>query len=202
MSLLAPIDYSQLLTDKVQFFYVITKKSILFEWKKIDSFRNYKIMVDLIKTNTYNNHFFRFEDGVIRIISILKKNIVYAIGAKVEVQSQLVESLLDVLIEEFLETYDLDVLLTFDIVNSKIFKDFNSIFEELLHNFNDLKLVKSVKVLCNVCKKPFTLIIKKKIIKNSDTYPIPIVFNHRGHSIICYIDQDFKSRGTREVTFG
>jgi len=202
MNILSPIDYSQLLKDEVQFFYVITKKNVLFEWKKIDSEKDYKIMVDLIKTNTYTNQCFRFNNGIIKILSVLKKDIVYAIGVNCEIQSQLIESFLDLLIERFLETYDLDVLFTFDVVDPKIFNHFNSELEVLFHEFNHLELVKSVNVSCDVCKKPFILIIKKKIIKNSDIYPVPIVINHGDHSIICYIDQNFRSRGTRKVTFG
>jgi len=202
MTSIVQMDYSQILSDKFQFFYVISQKNVLFEWRKLDSDMDYKLMVNVIKTNTYNNGFYRFDNGKIIIISILNNNIIYAIGVNIEVPSQLVEAFLDLLIERFLETFDLNVLLTFDVVSPSIFEHFNTVIEKILDEFNDLDLVKGVNVFCNVCNEIFPLIVKKKLIQNSNIHPVPIVHIHGDHSVICYIDQNFKARGSRKVNFG
>lgn len=202
MNSIIETDYSEKIRENFQIFFICTKNNILFEWKPAEPEKNYDLMMNIVRINAYSNNFFRINDGNTKIVSILKKDIIYAIGAKSNVQYQLVEAFLELLIEKFLYTYNLDVLLTFDIINPSIFKHFNLIVEKLILEFNDMDLVRSVNVMCNVCKKPFKLIVKKNLIKNSEFYPVPVVYGHIDHNIICYIDKNFVSRGSSEVNFG
>ena len=66
--MLVPKDYTEILTENVQFFFVISKKFVLFEWKKKFTDKNFQLMVDLIKTNTYNDGFFRLNDGTVKVL--------------------------------------------------------------------------------------------------------------------------------------
>ena len=37
------------------------------------------------------------------------------------------------------------------------------------------------------------------MIENADSYPVPIVYVHEGHAILCFIDQNFHHRGVELV---
>ena len=40
---------------------------------------------------------------------------------------------------------------------------------------------------------------KTKIIDESKNFPVPIVYRHDGHAIVCFIDKNFVLRGDKPV---
>ena len=41
--------------------------------------------------------------------------------------------------------------------------------------------------------------VRKSLIENAKDYPVALVFMHRGHGTLIYIDANFKVRGTENV---
>ena len=64
-------------------------------------------------------------------------------------------------------------------------------------NIDDL--IKKVDVFCRVCKKTLLLYVKKSTIEKETSFPVPLVFNHKGHAVVTYIDQNFVVRGVELV---
>ena len=80
-----------------------------------------------------------------------------------------------------------------------MFNPFRKNIEKIIQNFQNLNLVKVINVECMVCEKLLPLIVKVSLIENAESYPVPIVFDHLGHSILCYIDKNFHVRGIELV---
>ena len=78
-----------------------------------------------------------------------------------------------------------------------MFKDFTSRVNEIIENLDDL--IKKVDVFCKVCKKTLPLYVKKSMIKSATSFPVPLVYNHKGHAIVTYVDQNFVVRGVELV---
>ena len=92
-----------------------------------------------------------------------------------------------------------DVILSFSDVTPTIFSPFKMNMIEILDNFSDFNLIQKVDVFCRVCDKTLPLFVKRSFIENAESYPAPIVYKHKGHSIICYIDKNFIVRGVELV---
>lgn len=95
--------------------------------------------------------------------------------------------------------YDVEVIMSYDDYNPAMFLNFKEILEEVIKNFADLDLVKRIQVECRACKKVLPLFVKNSMIENADSYPVPIVYVHEGHAILCFIDQNFHHRGVELV---
>jgi hypothetical protein len=106
---------------------------------------------------------------------------------------------LEYIVEKFNETFDLNVILSFENVSPNVFSSFRSEIDEILENFKNLGLIKKIDARCRVCNKILPVYVKKSFIKNAEDYPVPLVYSHEGHAILIFIDKDFKVRGTEHV---
>jgi hypothetical protein len=50
-----------------------------------------------------------------------------------------------------------------------------------------------------VCDTTKPLIVKRSFINDAESYPVPIVYTHDGHSVLCFIDKNFDVRGVELV---
>ena len=155
--------------------------------------------MNIIKENKVSDIFFHINKGNLKIVHIRKHNLIYSVGASKEVQYQILEALLEEIDKQFNEMYDLDVILSFSNTNAAIFKPFKQEMAQIIENFHSLHLVKKVDVLCRVCKATLPMYIKKSIMENETSFPVPLVYIHKGHAIVTYIDQDFVVRGVELV---
>jgi len=190
--------YSEI-KNKINFINISNEDFTLFEWKPPNSFKSYVLDLNIVKENTANDIFFHINRGNMKIVYIRKNELLYTIGAESEVQFQILEALLEYIDKKFHETYDIDVILSYESVNPIAFKGFKDTVNEVIENIEDLKIIKVVDVFCRVCRKTLLLHIKKTIIEQATSYPVPIVFIHEGHAIVCYIDQNFVVRGVEFV---
>ena len=39
----------------------------------------------------------------------------------------------------------------------------------------------------------------ESFIENAESYPVPLVYNHKGHAILCFIDKNYDIRGVELV---
>ncbi len=171
----------------------------LFEWKPLSSFKRFDLDLNIVKENARNNIFFHRDKGNMKIVYIQKNNLLYTVGANPQVQFQLLEALLEHVDLQFKETYDVEVILSYGNFTPSIFNGFKEIIEEIIKNFGELDLVKRIHVECRVCKTVLPLFVKRSFIEDAESYPVPIVYIHLGHAILCFIDQNYQHRGVELV---
>ncbi len=187
------------LNNHLNFINISSKNMSLFEWKPPSSFRSYILDVNLVKEYATDDIFFHIFKGNSKIVHIKKGDLIYTIGANNDIQFQLLEAILEYIDEKFNEMYDIKVILSFENVSSNIFTRFNIVIDSLLEHFKKLDLVKIINAYCRVCKKILPILVKKSFIDNAEDYPVPLVYSHKGHAILIFIDKNFDVRGVELV---
>jgi hypothetical protein len=185
--------------DHIEFINISSEDLVLLEWKPPRSFKSFILDMNVIKENKVSDIFFHINKGNLKIVHIRKHNLIYTVGSSKEVQFQVLEALLEEIDKQFNEIYDLNVILSYSNTTSAIFKDFKEEINRIIYDFPNLDLIKKVDVFCRVCKANLPLYIKKSIKEQESSFPVPVVFTHKGHSIVTYIDQDFVVRGVEVV---
>ena len=185
--------------EKLHFINISTDEFSIFDWKPPGIFKSIVLDLNIVKENIAMDIFFHIYKGNEKIVHIRKGNLIYTIGTSTEVQFQILEALLEMVHEKFHEIYDINVIFSYGNVSASIFKNFANEVDEIVSKLNDLDLIQKVDVYCIVCKKTLPLYIKKSIMKSATSFPVPIVYNHQGHAIVCYIDQNFIVRGVELV---
>ena len=71
--------------------------------------------------------------------------------------------------------------------------------DKIIKNFNSLDLVNEIMVPCRVCNTVLSITVKRSFIENSESYPVPLVYTHEGHAILCFIDKNYAVRGVELV---
>ena len=183
--------------NKLNFINISNEEMTLFEWKPAQSLKSYILDVNIVKENTTKDIFFHLNKGNMKIVYIRKGSLLYTIGSDQDTQFQLLEAILEHVDRKFHEIWDIDVILSYGNVSSNVFKNFNNQVNEIIENAEDL--IKRVDVFCRVCKETLPLYVKKSMINNATSFPVPLVYNHRGHAIVSYIDQNFIVRGVELV---
>ncbi len=171
-----------------------------FQWMSNRYYKPSFFDVKLTRTTLFKDIFFCLIKKDLKLVYIVKDDVVFAIGAEADVQSPLLEALLEYLIEEFFFTYDKSLLMTCYGETCNIFDGFSSTIVQTLKNYNDIGLVETAYVTCKACNKTLSIVIKKSLIKNSKSPTVPIVYVHSGHSILVYVDKNFKVRGAEIVS--
>ena len=187
------------IAEFLEFINVSNEKFTLFEWKPERSFRRFDLDLNIIKENPISDIFFHRDKGNMKIVYIRKNNLIYTVGASPAVQYQLLEALLEYIDLKFNETYDVGTILSYGEISPGSFNEFKGIIENIIINFADLELVKRIQVECSVCNTVLPLFVKKSFIENAESYPVPIVYNHKGHAILCFIDKNYDHRGIELV---
>ena len=124
----------------------------------------------------------------------------FSIGSNPEIQSQLLEAILEYLIEKFFFMFDDSLLQTCFGDVCSIFNSFTSVVESTFKDYNSLNIIKTQLVTCKLCNnKTIPVIIKKSLVENSKKSNIPLVYSHSGHAILIYFDKQFKIRGHEPV---
>ncbi|MFW9941524.1 MAG: hypothetical protein ACFFFT_10830 [Candidatus Thorarchaeota archaeon] len=185
--------------DYLEFINISNEEATLFEWKPLKSFRRFDLDLNVVKENPVSDIFFHRDKGNMKLAYIRRNNLIYTVGANIKVQFQLLEALLEHVSFKFQEMYDVEVILSYGDFNPAMFNGFKQVLVNIIINFANLDLVKRIQVECRVCKKVLVLFVKKSMIENADSYPVPIVYVHEGHAILCFIDQDFHHRGVELV---
>ncbi|MFX0039956.1 MAG: hypothetical protein ACFFCY_14525 [Promethearchaeota archaeon] len=183
----------------LEFINISNEKFTLFEWKPERSFRRFDLDLNIVKENPSSDIFFHRDKGNMKLVYIRKHNLIYTVGASPAVQYQLLEALLEYVDLKFNDTYEVDTILSYGDLAPGLFNEFKRRIEEIILNFADLGLVKRIHVECIVCGKVLPLFVKKSFIENAESYPVPIVYTHRGHAILCFIDQNYHHRGVELV---
>lgn len=187
------------IAEFLEFINISNEKFTLFEWKPERSFRRFDLDLNIVKENPISDIFFHRDKGNMKLVYIRKKNLVYTAGSSPVVQYQLLEALLEYIDLKFNETYDVKTILSYGEISPGSFNEFKGIIENIIINFADLELVKRIQVECRVCNTILPLFIKKSFIENAESYPVPIVYNHKGHAILCFIDKNYQHRGIELV---
>lgn len=192
------LDFNNIL-NYLEFINISTDDQSIFEWKPPNSYKSYMLDLNIVKQNRMSNIFFHLNKGNLKIVHIRKDKLIYSAGASNEIQFQLLEALIDHISIKFYEIWDVDYVLSYENFTPTVFNPFKKEVQEIIEKFHTLDLIKIINVECMVCEKILPLIVKVSLIKNAESYPVPIVFDHLGHSILCYIDKNFHVRGVELV---
>ncbi len=187
------------IAEFLEFINISNDNFTLFEWKPARSMRRFDLDLNIVKENPITDIFFHKDKGNMKIVYIRKHNLIYTVGASPRVQYQLLEALLEYIDLLFNDFYDIEVILSYSDFSPGIFNGFKESVENTIRDFADLDLVKRILVECRVCNTVLPLFIKKSMIENAESYPVPIVYEHRGHAILCFIDKNFHHRGVELV---
>jgi len=184
--------------ERIDFINISYEELTLFEWKPPQSHIPTTLDLHVVRENTTKNVFFHLNKGRMKIVYIRMGILLYTIGSDEGVQFQLMEALIEKIDEMFNEMYAIDVILSYGDVTPIVFRDFSAKVDEILEKAEEL--IKTVDVFCRVCKKTLPLQVKKTLIKNATSYPVPVVYMHRGHAIVTYVDQNYVMRGVELVS--
>jgi len=187
------------IAEFLEFINISNEDFTLFEWKPPSSMRRFDLDLNIVKENPVSDIFFHKDKGNMKIVYIRKHNLIYTVGANPKVQYQLLEALLEYVDLKFNEIYDVEVILSYGNFSIGLFNGFKQNVEEIIKNFSDLDLVKRIQVECRVCNKVLPLFVKRSVIENAESHPVPIVYVHKGHAILCFIDRNFQHRGIELV---
>ncbi|MFX1448432.1 MAG: hypothetical protein ACFFCG_09905 [Promethearchaeota archaeon] len=191
-------DYSRILQN-LEFFNISTDKFTLFEWKPRKSYKSFILDLNIVKQNPISNIFFHIFKGNMKIVHIRLKNLIYTAGSNNDVQFQLLEALIEQVSVIFNEIYDVESYIKYDNFSTTMFNSFNEEIEKIIDNFNSLNSIRDLKVPCMVCNTILPVIVKRSFIENAESYPVPLVYNHKGHAILCFIDKNYDIRGVELV---
>ena len=171
-----------------------------FEWTSPSNPKSTFFEIKGARNAPFKDIFFCLNKPDIKLVYYVKEETVFTIGAHTEVQSLLLETMLEYLIEQFFKTYDESMLMSCYGDTCHIFNGFSSIIRETLNNFNKLDLYTTALVHCKGCNKTIKLVIKKSLVENSHKPTVPIVYVHGGHAVLVYIDKQYKVRGNELVS--
>ena len=191
-------DYSRVLQN-LEFINISTDQFSIFEWKPPRSFKSFILDLNIVKQNPVSNIFFHIFKGNMKIVHIRLKNIIYTAGSNNEVQFQLLEALIERVSVVFNEIYDIESYIKYDNFSTTILSPFKEEVDNIINNFNSLNSVMDLKVPCMVCNTVLPVIVKRSFIENAESYPVPLVYNHKGHAILCFIDKNYDIRGVELV---
>ncbi|MFW9901655.1 MAG: hypothetical protein ACFFDY_10230 [Candidatus Thorarchaeota archaeon] len=183
----------------LEFINISNEKFTLFEWKPPRSMRRFDLDLNIVKENPTSDIFFHKDKGNMKIVYIRSHDLLYTVGASPKVQYQLLEALLEYIDLKFNEMYDVKVILSYGDFSPGLFNGFNGQIENIIKNFADFDLVKRIQVECRACNAVLPLFVKRSVIENAESHPVPIVYNHKGHAILCFIDRNYQHRGVELV---
>lgn len=144
-----------------------------------------------------SNFYQKMDKNHVRMVFIKQNALVFVISADESIQYQLLEAVLEEIIKDFAETYG---SICGDTVSGCI-----TLYDGYLVRIPELckkaesTSVQWVKANCRGCKADFDICIKKSFIQNAKNFPVSIVFFHRGHGILIYLDANTKVRGAELV---
>ena len=190
---------SKILQSELEFLNISTEKFTIFEFKPPRSYRSFILELNIVKEHAKSDIFFHIHKGNMKLVHIMLDDLIYTVGSTENIQFQLLETLIEQTAKEFNIKYDVKYILSYGNFDNSFFRDFKEDMTNIINNFDELKLVKVINVPCTVCDKILPLIVKKSSIENAESYPVPLVYMHQGHAILCFIDKNYDVRGVELV---
>ncbi|MHA1519594.1 MAG: hypothetical protein ACTSRK_05370 [Promethearchaeota archaeon] len=168
----------------------------IFKWKQPNSVL-FRMDVIAARAEASEDYFRRQERSNVRIMFIKKDNLVFTIGSDDTIQYQLLEAILESVMEEFLQTYG---MFSYSLSGlSNLFEGFQDVILKLFETVQRDR-VTWVLVPCKLCKISHALCINKTLIEKASSFPISIVYLHRGIGLTVFLDAHIKVRGVEPVT--
>jgi hypothetical protein len=190
---------SEKIMQNLEFINISNDEFTIFEWKPPRSYKSFVLDLNILKKNPRSNIFFHLHKGNMKIVYIRMADLIYSAGSNTEIQFQLLEALIEEISKRFNTRYDIKSYLSYGKFSSNLFDSFKPFVEDVIVNIKNLDLIKEIKVPCMVCDKILSLVVKRSSIENAESYPVPIVYDHLGHAILCFIDKNFDVRGVELV---
>lgn len=171
-----------------------------FDWKSKSYLRASFFDIKLTRNAPYKKIFYCVVKEDLKLVYYAEGDVVFTVGADPIIQSPLLEAIIEYLYGKFFEMYDESMLSTCYGEICNIFDGFKSIVEDSFKNYNNLNLITTALVPCKGCDKTLTVVIKNSLIENATKPTTPIVYHHAGHSLLIYVDKQYKVRGSQLVS--
>ena len=187
------------LLEQIYFFNIglYKKDDTYYQWKNENNPRSNFFEIQAARNAPQEKIFYCEAKEDQKTVYYVEKNTVFCIGADPRVQSQLIEALLEHLMVHFFILYEEQLHRIRHGEISHFFKDFNLLVHDVFENYNRLDLFETALVMCKGCKVSLNVIIKKSIKFEKPTETI--VYIHKGHALLMYIDKQYKVRGTEII---
>ncbi len=189
--------------DQILIFEVARKFSTgfedLYQWSKSSNSKS-RFAIDVLKAKNLAQSegiIYHLERPDRKICFFLFKNMFYLVGSEQETQFQLLEAIIEEASQDF-ATFYLNKLEQREAGFAYEQKEFDLKFE---HIIGDLKhIVTVVFAPCPVCENTISVIAKNSIVNRPEQrIPVPLVYTHKGHSLLIYLDKQFQVRGSEIV---
>jgi hypothetical protein len=171
-----------------------------FEWINPASTGS-KFTVDIIQIQSYikvPDIFNQITRRDLKICAVLKNKVLYVVGGKDVLQYHVLQAIIEEVITEFdrfLKTQIKDISVAY----KDSFNAFSRDLVKIIEHTNDY--VTSIRTPCAACDANVEIFVKNSLINQPKAgyYPVSLVYIHKGHGLLVYIDKDFKVRGAEIV---
>ncbi len=187
------------LLEQIYFFNIglYQKDDTFFQWNNKNNPRSNFFEIQMARNAPQDKIFYCEAKEDQKTVYYVEKNTVFCIGADPIVQSQLIEALLEHLMVHFFILYEDQLRRVGHGEISHFFKDFNMLVHDVFDNYDRLDLFETSMVNCKGCNSVLNVIIKKSI--KFDKPTSTIVYLHKGHALLIYIDKQYMVRGAEIV---
>jgi hypothetical protein len=189
--------------DQILIFEVSKKFSTgyedLYYWSQSTTPKS-RFTIDILKAKDLAQKegiFYHIERSDRKICFFLFQNMFYLVGSEKETQFQLLEAIIEEASQEFSSFYR-NKLEQREAGFAFEQKDFNKKFEYIIEGLKHIVTV--VFAPCPVCGCTITILAKNSIVNRLEQrIPVPLVYTHKGHSLLIYLDKQFNVRGAEIV---
>jgi len=171
----------------------------LYQWSKIGGSKS-NFALDILNAKNLAEKegvFYHLERPDRKVCFFLFKNMFYLVGSDNAIQFQLLEAIIEETSQEFSSYYQ-NKLEQRKAGFAYEHKEFDKKFEYIIGGLKHIVTI--IFAPCSVCGKTINIIAKNSIINRPEQrMPLPLVYTHKGHSLLIYIDSHFQVRGSEIV---
>jgi len=170
-----------------------------FEWINPAS-NGSKFAVDILQIQSYikmPDIFHQITRRDLKICAILKNKLLYVVGGKDVLQYHVLQAIIEETIVRF-DTYLKEQIKDTNVAYKDSFNGFSKDIVGIIERIGELVTI--VRCPCAACDANVEIFVKNSFIHHpKSAYPVSMVYIHKGHGLLVYIDKDFKVRGSEIV---
>lgn len=141
-------------------------------------------------------YFVHYTKSDMKVAAWMKNSVVFVVGAAPDLQFQVIEAMIEYITDLFLAMYDFAIE-SYVTGGEAIFLGFHEFLQKALEVIPDQ--VKLVRAPCKACGTNIPIYVKKRLVEDSEVFPIALVFEHASHALLIYLDRNFAVRSTKVV---
>ena len=185
--------------NKIQGVYIYKDNDCIFKWTPKGNLTTFlPIELTAMRENVIQSEFYQNSIKGFRVLAFKLDNFIIVAFSDNVIQFQFLEAFVEETLVRFMNTFKVIFSSTAIIASDSLFSGFAIQIEEIFNYIRDQR-IKFVRGGCQICKSEYYVCVKKDLIEKAKDYPVALVFIHRGHGMLLYIDANFKVRGVERV---